>query len=121
MSVANAQLNLDSEFSDFDLNSVVQSADAAWNAVLSSIQVQGGTPDELTTFYTALYHDFFHPNIFNDVNGQYLGFDRQVHSVAAGHVQYENIAGWDQYPQLDSTFSNPQTGGCKRHCTVSRK
>jgi len=59
--------------------------------------VQGGTIDEQTNFYTALYHSFFHPNIFSDVNGQYLGFDGQVHTVPAGHAQYENIAGWDQY------------------------
>jgi predicted alpha-1,2-mannosidase len=97
VSVANAQLNLDSEFQNFELAAAAQKADASWNSTLSSIEVLGGTHDELVSFYTALYHVFFHPNIFNDVNGEYIGFDGRVHVVPSGHVQYENIPGWDQY------------------------
>jgi predicted alpha-1,2-mannosidase len=100
VSIANARSNLASENANFNLPSVALNADAAWNSLLNSIQVQGGTSDELITFYTALYHSFFHPNIFNDANGQYLGFDGLVHTVPPGHVQYENIAGWDQYRNL---------------------
>jgi predicted alpha-1,2-mannosidase len=47
-----------------------------------------------------LYHTLLHPNIFNDSNGQYLGFDGRVHEVNEGHAQYENIAAWDQYRSL---------------------
>lgn len=97
VSVVNAQLNLNSEFQNFDLTSAAQKADAAWNSSLSSIVAQGGTHDELVSFYTALYHVFFHPNIFNDANGEYIGFDGRVHVVPSGHTQYENIPGWDQY------------------------
>ena len=95
MSVANAQLNLASENADFNLTSVEASAEAAWNGRLNSIQVAGGAHDERVSFYTALYHVFFHPNIFSDVNGQYIGFDGIVHTVPTGHVQYENIPGWE--------------------------
>jgi len=97
VSVANAQLNLSAESVNFDIGAAASAASAAWNARLGSIQVQGGTYNETVDFYTAMYHIFFHPNIFSDVNGQYLGFDGKVHTVAAGHVQYENIAGWDSY------------------------
>ena len=97
VSVANAQLNLASENADFNLPSVAADAHAAWNGRLNSIQVGGGTPDEMVSFYTALYHVFFHPNIFSDVNGQYVGFDGLVHTVPSGHMQYENIPGWDSY------------------------
>ena len=97
VSIANALLNLASENANFNLASVAKSADAAWNARLNTIQVVGGTNDETVTFYTALYHVFFHPNIFSDVNGQYIGFDGKVHSVPSGHIQYENIPGWDSY------------------------
>jgi predicted alpha-1,2-mannosidase len=103
VSIANAELNLASENASFNLSAVAKNADAAWNARLNSIQVGGGgggTSDEFVIFYTALYHVFFHPNIFNDVNGQYLGFDGRVHMVSNGHVQYENIAGWDHYRTL---------------------
>ncbi len=97
VSVANAQLNLSSENADFDLASVAESAAAAWNAHLNAIHVEGGTHDETVTLYTALYHAFFHPNIFSDVNGQYIGFDGLVHTAPSGHAQYENIPGWDSY------------------------
>ena len=97
VSIANAQSNLASEFANFNLDSVARSADAAWNDHLNDIQVEGGTHDETVAFYTALYHVFFHPNIFNDVNGQYIGFDGLVHTVPKGHTQYENIPGWDNY------------------------
>jgi predicted alpha-1,2-mannosidase len=97
VSVANAESNLASENANFNLASVAKNAAAAWNDDLNSIQVEGGTPNETVTFYTALYHVFFHPNIFSDANGQYLGFDGKVHTVAKGHFQYENIPGWDSY------------------------
>ena len=97
VSVANAQLNLASEGADFNLASVAETAASAWNAYLNTIHVQGGTQNETATFYTALYHTFLQPNIFSDANGQYLGFDGKVHTVPKGHVQYENIPGWDAY------------------------
>ncbi len=100
VSIDNAELNLAAEFANFDFSALASKADSAWNSRLNSIKVQGGTPDELVTFYTALYHAFFHPNIFNDVNGQYLGFDGKVHVVPNGHTQFENIAGWDAYRTL---------------------
>ena len=100
VSIANARANLLSENLRSDFSSLRASASAAWNARLNSIQVQGGSDVERRVFYTALYHVFFHPNIFSDVNGEYLGFDGRVHSVAQGHAQYENITGWDQYRSL---------------------
>jgi len=100
VSRANAEANVASENPGGDFTRVRQAADAAWNARLNSIQVQGGTDDEKRVFYTALYHAFFHPNLFNDVNGQYPGFDGHVHTVASGHAQYEDISGWDLYRSL---------------------
>jgi len=97
VSVVNAKLNLASENAGFNLPSVAKNADAAWNGHLNSIQVEGGSHDETVDFYTALYHVFFHPNIFSDVNGQYIGFDGRVHAVPSGHFQFENIPGWDSY------------------------
>jgi predicted alpha-1,2-mannosidase len=97
VSVVNAELNLSAEFADFDLASVAKAASIAWNDRLNSIQVQGGSYNDTVAFYTSLYHVFFHPNIFNDVNGQYMGFDGLVHTVPSGHIQYENINGWDDY------------------------
>ncbi|HET6281207.1 MAG TPA: GH92 family glycosyl hydrolase [Polyangia bacterium] len=95
--LANAQQNLDAEMAGTDFAAMRAAAAAAWNKRLNLIQVDGGTDDQKTSLYTALYHVFFHPNVFNDSNGQYIGFDKQVHQVAAGHAQYHNIPGWDEY------------------------
>lgn len=101
VSIANAQANLAAEQSGFNMTSVRQHADAAWNSRLGSIVVQGGSLAERTTFYTALYHALIHPNIFSDDNRQYIGFDGKIHTLATKqHAQYENIAGWDQYRSL---------------------
>jgi predicted alpha-1,2-mannosidase len=101
VSIANAQANLHAEQAHFNFDAVRQRADAAWNSRLGSIVVQGGLSEEKITFYTALYHASLHPNVFSDVNRQYIGFDGKVHTLAPGqHAQYENIAGWDQYRSL---------------------
>ncbi len=100
VSLANARLNNIGENGNKEFATQRIAADTAWNTRLKSIEVQGGTEDERRVFYTALYHTFLHPNIFNDVNGQYLDFDGKIHTVAQGHAQYENIAGWDQYRSL---------------------
>jgi len=100
VSVDNALGNLAAENPGWDLGTVRAEARAGWNDVLRSIELQGASNDDLTVLYTALYHAFLEPNVFSDANGQYIGFDDQVHQVAAGHAQYANIAGWDQYRAL---------------------
>src|ERR1019366_3747654 len=101
VSLANAEANLTAENNgSASFSTLASEADAAWSARLNTIQVGGGNSNELTIFYTALYHTFFHPNVFSDVNCQYIGFDGQVHTVASGHAQYENISSWDAWRSL---------------------
>jgi predicted alpha-1,2-mannosidase len=100
VSLANAQANLTAESPSFNFSGTQSAASTAWNTLLNTIQVAGGTTNETTAFYTALYHSLIHPNIFDDSNGQYLGFDNKVHTVASGHHQYENISSWDLYRSL---------------------
>jgi predicted alpha-1,2-mannosidase len=99
VSQENAEANLDAEIpSATTLAQVTTRARDAWNKALSQIDIKGGTPDQRRVFYTALYHSLLHPNVFSDVNGQYWGFDQQVHHVEAGQdVQYANFSGWDIY------------------------
>jgi putative alpha-1,2-mannosidase len=44
-----------------------------------------------------MYHVLLQPNVFSDVNGQYIGFDGRIHTAANGHTQYANYSGWDIY------------------------
>ena len=71
VSVDNARKNLDTEQEGFDFEKVAQAAEAAWETHLGRIRVEGGTSDQKTVFYTALYHTLLHPNVLNDVNGEY--------------------------------------------------
>ena len=112
VSVDNAVTNLATEDPGWDFHSVQANARAAWNGVLSRIEVGGGAEADRRTFYTALYHTFLEPNLFSDANGEYLGFDDQVHQAPPGHAQYANIAGWDEYRsliQLRSILAPEQT------------
>jgi len=84
VSIEGARKNLAAELPGWDFEKVRADAKAAWNKELSKIEVSGGTDDQTTTFYTALYHTMIQPNIFNDVDGNYLGMDKKVHRLADG-------------------------------------
>ncbi|MGW7419038.1 GH92 family glycosyl hydrolase [Streptomyces sp. NPDC054813] len=95
---ANAAANLSAEIGNWNVGAVERANHDAWNTVLKNIQVGGGSTDQQTQFYTALYHALLHPNVFSDVNGQYMGMDNQVHKLAKGQkAQYATYSGWDTY------------------------
>jgi predicted alpha-1,2-mannosidase len=97
VSVANAEANLDAEIAGWDFDAVHAQAKAAWSQLLNRVEAEGGTADERTIFYTGFYHMMLAPNLFSDGNGQYRGFDGEVHRVEAGHAQYANFSDWDIY------------------------
>jgi predicted alpha-1,2-mannosidase len=96
-STPNAQLNREVEIPGWNFTQVRQASEAAWDATLGKIEIAGGTVTQQAEFYTALYHSLLYPSTFSDVNGQYAGFDGQVHSVPSGHADYANFSGWDIY------------------------
>lgn len=114
VSPANAEANLRAENppkTSFD--TVRTRAAAAWNTALRKVQISGGSDDQLSTFYTALYHSMLEPTLTSDVNGQYLGGDRTTHKLSKGqHAQYGTFSGWDQYrAQVQLlTLLQPRTG-----------
>ncbi len=99
VSLDNARANLEAESpADATLEATRRRARADWHDRLAQVRVAGGTDAQRTIFYTALYHALLHPNLFSDVNGQYAGFDGQVHAVEDPQVaQYANFSGWDVY------------------------
>ena len=97
VSLANARANLAAENPAWNFAAIRQKADAAWNTDLNRIQIEGGTDEQRTTFYTALYHCFMHPNLLDDADGEYPGMDGKIHHVEKGRHQYQNIPGWDQW------------------------
>ena len=92
----NALANLDAEMPGWDFDALRERTRSDWNEALQTITVDGGTDGDKTSFYTAMYHAQHHPNVFSDVNGEYMGYDNQVH-VASGREQYANFSLWDTY------------------------
>lgn len=99
VSIENARLNLERETEGKDFDTVRREAEDMWESDLSRIQVEGGTKEQRTIFYTALYHTLIHPNILQDVNGQYpqmegskvLTTDRNRYTVFSLWDTYRNV------------------------------
>ncbi|MBK7932913.1 MAG: GH92 family glycosyl hydrolase [Pyrinomonadaceae bacterium] len=81
VSIEGARKNLAAELPGWNFDKVRANAKAAWNKELSKIEVSGGTDAQTTTFYTALYHTMIQPNVFNDVDGSYIGHDKKIHNI----------------------------------------
>lgn len=97
VSVENARLNRSEELPSWDFDAVRAATRAAWEATLSAIRLEGVSDEGRTVFYTALYHNALQPSVFEDVNGEYIGFDDRIHAVEAGHHHYANFSLWDTY------------------------
>lgn len=98
VSTDNARMNLDAEQpegSSFD--AIRESAREQWNKELGRIRVSGGTDDQMTVFYTALYHCLIHPNIMNDVNGEYPTMEHSGQSSRSDTDRYTVFSLWDTY------------------------
>ena len=109
VSAANARLNLEKEQPSADFDAVRVAAHEAWESDLGRIRVSGGTERQKQIFYTSLYHALIHPNILNDVNGEYPlmqggplaksnGIDvvaPGVGRVPKGHNRYTVFSLWD--------------------------
>jgi predicted alpha-1,2-mannosidase len=98
-SIEGARRNLDAECPGFDFEKIKAATQEKWRAQLSKIEVEGGTKDQKTTFYTALYHAMIAPNLWNDVDGSYRGRDNQVHPNP-GHDVYTVFSLWDTHRAL---------------------
>ena len=81
VSIEGARKNLEAELPHWDFDRVRADAKTAWNKELSKIEVSGGTDEQTTNFYTALYHTMIQPNVFNDVDGRYKGHDGKIHQL----------------------------------------
>jgi len=102
VSIENARENLYIEQPGFDFEKTQKNAELAWESQLSKIKVEGGTEDQRKIFYTALYRALLHPNIFNDVNGEYLSMEtHEVRQLPEDRsAQYTVFSLWDTYRNL---------------------
>lgn len=104
VSIENARENLDKEQPGFDFEGTVNAARSAWNKDLSRISVEGGTDDEKTIFYTGLYHLLIHPNILQDVNGEYPKMESLETGKTSGN-RYTVYSLWDTYRNVSTLMT----------------
>jgi len=103
-----AENNFKKEIAGKNFDHVRQEAREMWNTQLSKIAVNGGSEDQKTIFYTALYHTMIDPRTFTDVDGRYTGGDNRIHHNES-FTKRTIFSGWDvfrsQFPL--QTMINP--------------
>ena len=104
VSIENARENLEMETGNKTFDNVYAQTFKEWNKLLSRIKVEGGTNDDKTVFYTALYHTLIHPNTLNDFNGEYPEIKTGKIGKTEG-TRYTVFSLWDTYRNLHQLMS----------------
>ena len=69
-----------------------------WERLLSTVEVEGGTANQQTIFYTSLYRTFHSPFQVTDRHmTRYLGTDGKAHERKEGTEYYSSWSLWDTY------------------------
>lgn len=92
----NANGTTSDAFHRLSFDEIFQSTQKAWSEKLGIYEAEG-TPDQLTMFYTSLYHTMINPSIYQDVDGKYRGVDHNIHQNEDGHTNYTIFSLWDTY------------------------
>jgi predicted alpha-1,2-mannosidase len=96
-------LNLETETGGLTFENLVDSARNQWEKKLALIEPEFENEKDKTIFYTALYRSFQMPTLFQDVNGEYFGFDKKVHK-AEGFNYYTDLSLWDTFRTLHPLY-----------------
>lgn len=104
-----AKMNFQNEIEHLSFDELKSNARNAWNKALDKMAVAGGTDDQKSIFYTALYHTMIDPRSLTDVDGRYYGGNQQIYS-SDSYTKRSIFSGWDvfrsQFPL--QTLINPQ-------------
>jgi predicted alpha-1,2-mannosidase len=99
VSIEGARKNLQAEQPGFNFDKVKNDAVNLWNKELGKIEIETESEQDKRTFYTAMYHAFIAPNVYQDVDGKYRGRDFQVHETK-DFTYYTVFSLWDTYRAL---------------------
>ncbi len=106
---AGAKRNLETEMPEWNFDVLRNAVNAKWQQELGRINVTSTNRETLITFYTALYHSFLAPNLFNDVDGRYRGRDKQIHTLTdLNQQQFTVFSLWDTYRATHPLFTLTQ-------------
>ena len=104
VSIENARENLYSEQPQFDFEGTKKANESKWNELLERVAIESKDKDAKTIFYTALYHNLIHPNIVNDINGEYpMMSSSEVGKTSTN--RYTVFSLWDTYRNVHPLLS----------------
>jgi predicted alpha-1,2-mannosidase len=96
ISIEQARQNLIHEIPGWNFEKVENENKQEWNTALSRIKVDGGSNDQQTIFYTAMYHSLLFPRRFDEYGSYYSAFDEKIHKG----VSYNDYSMWDNFRAL---------------------
>jgi len=97
VSIEGARKNLEAELPHWDFDKVVEQAREIWNKKLDKIEITGGTEEQKTVFYTAMYHSHMFPRLFSDFDGSYYSHFNDSVYVRPNERYYVDFSLWDTY------------------------
>jgi len=75
-----------------------------WNNKLGKISTVGGSDDEKTIFYTALYHSLVAPNLFSDTDNRFRAHDNKIYKNDS-FTMHTVFSLWDTFRTLHPLFT----------------
>ena len=94
-SIEGARKNMEAEISDWDFESIRQTAKDNWNNYLKRIEVTG-TEAQKVNYYTSFYHTLIQPNQISDIDGMYRNANDEIVKTD-GNAFYSTFSLWDTY------------------------
>jgi len=101
ISIQQAELNLSNEIGNDDFAAVEAKSRAVWNKTLGRVAVEGGTIDQMRTFYSCLYRMLFFPMRLyeKDASGHIVHYSPYNGKVEAGYM-FSGTGFWDTFRAL---------------------
>lgn len=101
ISLEQADLNLKKELGSDGFDVTMRKAKNAWNDKLSRIAVEGGSVDQIRTFYSCLYRTLFFPNKMYELDAanQPIHYSAQNGKILPGY-KFAGTGFWDTFRAL---------------------
>ena len=111
ISIEQAKKNLQQEIAeDEGFDEIFAKAQKTWDDQLGIIEIEGATPDQMTSFYSGMYRLFMYPNLLSEQTGEGSDGGWQYRSPYGSHevedgVMYYNNGFWDTYRTTWGAYS----------------
>jgi len=104
VSMEGAFNNMKVETPGWDFDAIKNAGQQQWETELHKIAITAGSKEDMLNFYTSMYHTMINPTVYMDVDGQYMGLDRNIHK-ADGFTNYTTFSLWDTHRALHPLFN----------------